>query len=85
MVVGLCLGGLASAAVSHSSTALELVPKAVDAVATAFRMGLHGSTTARHFAASHDLEKSWSTFFGGVSLETVSQLCQQSVSTALWD
>ena len=65
---------------SHSSTALELVPKAVDAVTAAFRMGLHGASTAKRFATLQDLDKSWSTFLGDVSSDTATQLFEQSVS-----
>ena len=40
IVLGLCTGSLAAAAISTSTTIVDLIPAAVEAVLTAFRIGL---------------------------------------------
>jgi hypothetical protein len=87
MTMGLCLGGLAAAAVSCSRTTLDLIPRAVDAVRAAFRSGMHATETAKRLVpqASHDdLEGNWSMIFSGLtSSEALSKFCERSVSIYL--
>jgi hypothetical protein len=84
MVTGLCLGGLAAAAVSCSRTTLDLIPRAVDAVVAAFRVGMHASDTAKRLvprASQDDLEGNWSMLFGGsMSVEALNKFCERKVS-----
>lgn len=82
--MGLCLGGLAAAAVSCSRNSLELIPRAIDAVKAAFRLGLHASETAKRIvsrASESELEKQWSMIFSGsASTEALSRYRERTVS-----
>jgi hypothetical protein len=84
MAMGLCLGGLASAAVICSRTTLDLIPRAVDAVIAAFRTGMHATETAERLvprASQHDLEGNWSMIFSGLaSAEALESFCERNVS-----
>ena len=82
-VLGICTGALAAAAVSCSRSVLELIPMAVDAVAVAFRTGMHVMDTARGIEPSNDAsDQSWSIVVPGeASAEAVHSFCKRSVST----
>jgi hypothetical protein len=85
MAMGLCLGGLPSAAVCSSRTTLDLVPRAVDAVVAAFRTGLQASETASRLVprTAHDeFEGNWSMLFSGSadSEEALTKYCERTVS-----
>ena len=87
MTMGLCLGGLAAAAVSCSRTTLDLIPRAVDAVIAAFRSGMHATETAKRLvprASQDDLEGNWSMLFSGSTTdEALSKFCERNVSVYL--
>ncbi|KAI0437215.1 beta-ketoacyl synthase [Xylaria telfairii] len=80
MTVGLCLGGLAAAAVSCSRTTLDLIPRAVDSVIAAFRAGMHATETAKSLvprALQADLEGNWSMVFNGsTACEALEKFCE---------
>ncbi|KAL2020283.1 hypothetical protein VTK56DRAFT_8607 [Thermocarpiscus australiensis] len=79
LAIGLCLGGLAAAAVSCSCSTLDLIPRAVDAVTAAFRTGMRGTETAKRLAPLQDLEESWSMLFSGsAASESLAKFCEQS-------
>ena len=81
-MLGVCTGALAAAAVSCSRSVLELVPIAVDAVAVAFRTGMHVIDVAQRIEPSDASDESWSTIIAGLaSAEAVHRLCEQSVRT----
>ncbi|KAK3319477.1 beta-ketoacyl synthase [Cercophora scortea] len=68
MALGLCLGGLASAAVCTSKTTISLIPRAVDAVVAAFRTGLQATETAKNFvpwSSQEEFEGNWSILLLG--------------------
>ena len=82
-MLGVCTGALAAAAVSCSRSVLELVPMAVDAVAVAFRTGMHVMEVAKRIESSDASDQSWSIIVPGLaSAEVVHRLCEQSVRTA---
>ncbi|KAI8952148.1 beta-ketoacyl synthase [Xylaria longipes] len=80
-IIGLCLGGLAAAAVSCSRNTLDLIPRALDAVTTAFRIGMHGTEVAKHLvprSSQADMEGNWSVLLSGsASAEALSEFCEQ--------
>lgn len=84
MTMGLCLGGLAAAAVSCSRTTLDLIPRAVDAVTAAFRSGMRASETAKRLvprASKDELEGNWSMVFNGsTASEALDRFCERNVS-----
>ena len=81
-MLGVCTGALAAAAVSCSRSVLELVPMAVDAVAVAFRTGMHVMDVAQRIEPSDASDQSWSIIISGsASAEAVQILCEQSVRT----
>jgi hypothetical protein len=85
MTMGLCLGGLAAAAVSCSRTTLDLIPRAVDAVVAAFRAGMHATEAAKRLvprASQEELEGNWSMVFtGSTSAEALERFCERTVSS----
>ncbi len=82
-MLGICTGALAAAAVSCSRSVLELVPMAVDAVAVAFRTGMHVIDVAQRIESSDASDQSWSIIVAGLaSAEAVHRLCEQSVRTS---
>ncbi|KAI1174098.1 beta-ketoacyl synthase [Nemania sp. FL0916] len=84
LVVGLCLGGLAAAAVSSSTTVAQLVDRAVDAVIAAFRIGYHGSETAKRLVprgSDDEGQSNWSVLLGGpMAMESFTRFHERSVS-----
>lgn len=72
VIVGLCTGLLASAAVSASQSLLDLVSIALKVVRVAFRIGAKVDAAARRLSTDHDVNacRSWSTLALGVQRET---------------
>ena len=61
ILLGLCTGSFATAAVSTSQTIAELIPAGVEAVVHAFRTGLHSFKLQRDLEGSPSpTPKSWS-------------------------
>jgi len=87
MAMGLCLGGLASAAVCTSRTSIELIPRAVLAVTVAFRIGAKGSEMAARLVprtAIDELEGKWSILVSGATAsDALDKYCERTVSTQL--
>ena len=87
MAMGLCLGGLASAAVCTSRTTIELIPRAVDAVTAAFRTAAQGSEMAARLVprtSLEELEGEWSILVSGaVASDALSKYCERTVSTCI--
>lgn len=87
MAMGLCLGGLASAAVCTSRTTIELIPRAVEAVKAAFRVGVQGSEMAERLVprtSRDELEGEWSILISGATASDVlSKYCERTVSTII--
>jgi hypothetical protein len=85
--MGLCLGGLASAALCTSRTTIELVPRAVDAVKAAFRIGAQGSEMAARIVprtSIDELEGEWSILVSGATaVDALNKYCERTVSSHL--
>lgn len=70
VALGLCLGGLPSAAVCSSRNTLDLVPRAVEAVKAAFRTGLKASEMAKRLVprtSQDELDGSWAILCSGLA------------------
>ena len=67
IIVGLCTGLLAAAAVSASQSALGLIENALKAVRVAFRIGITVNNAAQRL--STDVNQSWSRLVVGVQTE----------------
>lgn len=67
ILVGLCTGLLAAAAVSTSQSALGLIDNALNAVRVAFRIGITVNDAAQRL--STDVDQSWSRLVVGVQSE----------------
>ena len=67
ILVGLCTGLLAAAAVSASQSALGLIENALNAVRVAFRIGITVNNAAQRL--STDANQSWSRLVVGVQSE----------------
>ena len=86
ILVGLCTGLLASAAVSASQSLLDLTANAPDIVRLAFRIGVKVNGAAQRLSTSHDgqAEQSWSRLVQGAqneaSVAEVTQFNQRKVS-----
>ncbi|KAH7139674.1 hypothetical protein B0J13DRAFT_66577 [Dactylonectria estremocensis] len=77
--IGLCTGALAAAAVSSSRSMLDLIPRAVDAVTVAFRIGMHVTDAATRVAHAQDSDESWSIIVPGTaSYEAVDKFREES-------
>jgi hypothetical protein len=63
-IVGICTGLLAAAAISTSKSLAELIPKAVDTVLLAFRIGLHAESMSDTIVGHDKSAKSWSLVLG---------------------
>ena len=72
VIVGLCTGLLASAAVSASRSLLDLISIALKVVRVAFRIGVKVDATARRLSTDHDVDagQSWSKLALQVQRET---------------
>ena len=61
IILGICTGSFATAAISTSQTIAELIPAGVEAVVHAFRTGLHSFKLQRDLERSpRPTQKSWS-------------------------
>lgn len=71
VLVGLCTGLLAAAAVSASQSILDLIANALKIVRVAFRIGVKVNDAARRLSPIHDVEvnQSWSRLVVGVQKE----------------
>ncbi|KAH8585456.1 hypothetical protein B0O99DRAFT_696467 [Bisporella sp. PMI_857] len=79
VLVGLCTGLLASAAVSASQSLLDLISIALKVVRVAFRIGVKVDAAARRLSTDHDVEiaQSWSrVVLGGRKDATISEVTQ---------
>jgi len=88
IALGLCLGGLPSAAICSSRSTLELIPRAVEAVKAAFRTGLQASETAKLLVprtAQDEFEGNWSILCRGAtaSSEALNKYCERLVGTPI--
>lgn len=72
VLVGLCTGLLAAAAVSASQSILHLVANALKVVRIAFRIGVKVNDAAQRLSTAHDARanQSWSRVVVGVQKET---------------
>jgi hypothetical protein len=72
VIVGLCTGLLASAAVSASRSLLDLISIALKVVRVAFRIGVKVDATARRLSTDYDVDagQSWSKLALQVQRET---------------
>lgn len=75
IVLGLCTGSLAAAAISTSTTIVDLIPAAVEAVLTAFRIGLC-SMEVRNVIQQNSPSKSpaWSVIVGMEENQALTEL-----------
>lgn len=65
IILGLCTGSFAAAAVSASQSIAELIPAGIEAVIHAFRTGLHSFKLQRDLEMSpSSTRKSWSAVVG---------------------
>jgi len=71
VLVGLCTGLLAAAAVSASQSILDLVVNALKVVRVAFRIGVKVNHAAQRLSTIHDVQvnQSWSRLVVGVHKE----------------
>lgn len=71
VLVGLCTGLLAAAAVSASQSILDLVDNGLKIVRVAFRIGVKVNDAAQRLSTIHDVHvnQSWSTLVVGVHKE----------------
>lgn len=71
VLVGLCTGLLAAAAVSASQSVLDLVANALKVVRVAFRIGVKVTGVAQRLSTVHDVQvnQSWSRLVVGVQKE----------------
>ncbi|KAF2844227.1 ketoacyl-synt-domain-containing protein [Plenodomus tracheiphilus IPT5] len=67
VVVGLCTGTFAAAAVSCSANTTELVPLAIEAVTASFKTGILVENVARRLTSSQDLDQSWAMLIESAS------------------
>ena len=74
ILVGLCTGLLAAAAVSASQSLLGLIPVALKIVRVAFRLGVKVNGAAQRLSTTHGVKgkQSWSTLVVGVQKEAAS-------------
>ena len=80
LVLGLCTGALAAAAISCSRDTLELIPMAINAVVVAFRTGSRVTEVARSLEPMETSDSSWSTIIAGsASSESVLSMCKEMV------
>ncbi|KAK3902976.1 conidial yellow pigment biosynthesis polyketide synthase [Staphylotrichum tortipilum] len=78
-ILGLCTGSLAAVAVGCSQSLSELVPRAVQAVVVAFRVGASVSRMKMRLASPHEMSRTWSMMVAGPSAaERVGQFCKES-------
>lgn len=83
-ILGLCTGALAAVAVGCSRSTLELIPMAVEAITTAFRVGMRVADVAQRLDTSEASERSWSMIVPGLaSAEAVHAFCEQTVRVSL--
>ncbi|KAH8804520.1 putative polyketide synthase [Xylogone sp. PMI_703] len=73
VLVGLCTGLLASAAVSASKSLVDLIPIALNIVRVAFRIGVKVNSAAQRLATVHEIKgnQSWSRLVVGIQKEAV--------------
>lgn len=87
VIVGLCTGSLAAAAVASSPSAATLTPLAVEAVRTAFRTGLHVGIAARQVYQVVDNQECWSFLVPEISEleagEAIDDFHKERVRTAI--
>ncbi|EUC44947.1 hypothetical protein COCMIDRAFT_37278 [Bipolaris oryzae ATCC 44560] len=67
VVVGLCTGTFAAAAVSCSKNTTELIPLAIEAVIASFKTGVLVQDIAQRLAPSQDLDQSWAILIEGAA------------------
>ncbi|USP77767.1 hypothetical protein yc1106_05041 [Curvularia clavata] len=67
VVVGLCTGTFAAAAVSCSKSITELIPLAIEAVIVSFKTGVLVQDVAWRLAPSQDLDQSWAILIEGAA------------------
>lgn len=67
VVVGLCTGTFAAAAVSCSKNTTELIPLAIEAVIASFKTGVLVQDVAQRLAPSQDLDQSWAILIEGAA------------------
>jgi ABC-type enterobactin transport system permease subunit len=80
VVVGLCTGTFAAAAVSCSKNTTELVPVAIEAVIASFKTGVLVENVAQRLDSSQDLDQSWAVLVeGAASAQLVREFNDKSV------
>ncbi|KAL8943834.1 MAG: hypothetical protein Q9216_000827 [Gyalolechia sp. 2 TL-2023] len=88
VVVGLCTGLLAAAAVASAPTPNRLIPLGVEVVLIAFRVGVHIHQTARQLDISHTGNDCWSLVVGGTTEErardTLANFHKSEASRLIW-
>ena len=73
LIVGLCTGLLAAAAVASAPTIPALIPLGVETVLIAFRVGLHVYRVASRLGVSSGNRESWSSVVNGTNEAAVYQ------------
>ncbi|KAF1952593.1 ketoacyl-synt-domain-containing protein [Byssothecium circinans] len=80
LLVGLCTGALAAAAVSCSRSTVDLIPLAVDAVTAAFRIGMVVVEAANRISPLQHSDQKWSVILPeAASAQGVRKFCEQSM------
>ncbi|KXG47306.1 Acyl transferase/acyl hydrolase/lysophospholipase [Penicillium griseofulvum] len=79
LVLGLCTGSLAAAAVACSHSVVDLVPLAVSAVVASFKTGVLVNEVAHRVASPQESDQSWSVLIpGSKSSEAIHEFCAQT-------
>ncbi|EFQ36810.1 beta-ketoacyl synthase domain-containing protein [Colletotrichum graminicola M1.001] len=82
-VIGLCTGALSAAAVSCSTSPLDLICTGIIAVKTAFRIGLKVTEVAGRLAASDHQHQNWSLIVSGIGIsEIINEFCHETSLSA---
>lgn len=83
--LGLCTGALATAAIASSGNMIELIPLAVIAVSTAFRVGQRVMDVAERITPANGQDLKWSIIVPGVDNgpKAVRNFREQTVSSGM--
>ena len=77
IIIGLCTGQLASAAVSSSRTVGELIPAAVETVVIALRLGMCVVKVRELLESNENPSTSWSVLVSGIREREALQLIEK--------
>ncbi|KAI1456594.1 beta-ketoacyl synthase [Annulohypoxylon moriforme] len=75
--IGICTGALTAAAVTCSRSSLDLIPKAIETIVVAFRIGMHVTDVAKRITPPDESGKCWSIIIpGSSSSEAINKFCE---------